>query len=618
MNRIVAASVLLLLVLGAAFYRSRIALHPLPLPRSKNGVVLLTAANFDVVELTDTTHLPHLVTLAKQNPAGLLPTRNGTTNEGNTSAALQVLLAGSRAPKQDAPRLPQVVRGDWLSVPATATQIITAANRARAGSVLSIACDLRETADRNRFDALLTSLIAEQHGLPAGWSLLIVGVTPTREAIAQRERVSPVLLWQRDRNYSAPPLLTSPSVRNCPGLVASTDIAATVASLLGLPAEQQHIGDGRTMEIVAFPQDRIPYLILQATGWGMQAREQKLLPALPWFLAALLLISTFVPWEALQRVTHSIALIAPAAIIAATLLIPVSAAIPAWLLYIVAALPTITLALFVRSTSLPFWIAAATVILIAGDTVMGGPILSRTPLSYSVLEAARFYGIGNEVSGLLLGASVIAVGRYFYAPLPAGKIAAGLCGLALAILSGAPMLGADAGGFVATLLAFAALSLSPETKRPAGRRALLTVLLVGSVIVSVVITFAMWDAGRGIAERTHVGEAVAAMQAQGIGAITSIAQRKIAVNARLLVTSPWAVLFVTEIGILLWVARAKQQARQPEVVSPANVFPAVIALCTASLALCLLNDSGTVAAATCGLWFFAIRNGSPPLLEYRQ
>lgn len=618
MKRISVAFVFLLLVLVAVFYRNRMASHPTALPRSEQGVVLLTIRNFDVGELADTAEMPHFATLARQNPIGLLPTRNGTADESDVSAAFRVLLAGSRTPKPDAPILTNIVRGKWITAPATTPQIITAVHRAKAGSVVSATYNIGEGSSRRNFDATLAKLTAKRDGLPDGWSLLIVGVTPTLEAIARRERVSPVLLWQYGTVYSVPPLLTSPSVRNRPGLVASTDIAATVAALLGLPIEQQHIGDGRAMETVSSSKDRISYLIYQSTAWGMQAREQKLLPVLPWFLAALLLISVFAPWEALQRVTCNAALITPVAIIAVALLIPDSMVIPSWLIYAIAALPVIAIPLFVRSNHLPVWIAAATMSLLVGDTILGGPMLSRTPLSYSVLEAARYYGIGNEVSGLLLGASVIVVGYYLFSSSLPGRIAVALSGFALAILSGAPMLGADAGGFVATLAAFAALALTPETRQRINIKAFITVVLVGSVILGGVIAFALWDAGRGATERTHIGEAVAAMQTRGIGAVTSIVQRKVAVNARLLVTSPWAVLFAMEVVLVLRALQKKQQVRQPLAASPVNAFPFIVGLFAASLALFLLNDSGTVAAATCGIWFFAIKGGSLPSPEYRR
>ncbi len=72
-------------------------------------------------------------------------------------------------------------------------------------------------------------------------------------------------------------------------------------------------------------------------------------------------------------------------------------------------------------------------------------------------------------------------------------------------------------------------------------------------------------------------------------------QRKAATGARLLVTSPWSILLITETGLCLWLWRGRSQKDE--------VFQAVYraAFITAGTLL-LVNDSGVVAAATCLLY----------------
>ena len=78
-------------------------------------------------------------------------------------------------------------------------------------------------------------------------ALLAVTPLPSLDARQRGERLGPVALWRPDSDSSlpAPALMTSPSTRSTPGLIAGTDVAATVASLLGLPPDKAAVGAGR-------------------------------------------------------------------------------------------------------------------------------------------------------------------------------------------------------------------------------------------------------------------------------------------------------------------------------------------------------------------------------------
>ena len=249
-------------------------------------------------------------------------------------------------------------------------------------------------ADADRRVAELTA----PNGLPEGVSMLVVGVTPSAFALSRRERVAPVYFWTR-AGRGTPRLLTSPSTRNTPGLIAATDLASTVATLLGAP---ERVGDGRAIVTVPCPRRDVSpeqYLFFNADAWGLQAREQKRLSLLPWCLAGAMLVTTFAPNAVVCRVARVAALTAPVSLIVVA---PVAlsgfyaVSLTGWEVYALASVPVVVLATVAARSEgwanrLPCLLAGATATVIALDMcVFGGVLLGRTPLSYSVLEAARF------------------------------------------------------------------------------------------------------------------------------------------------------------------------------------------------------------------------------------
>lgn len=589
MKRIVLAVICLMLALGTAVLRPRFSPIPRPLPTSPGGSVLIAVEGLGVSEGSAT------FAGMKFSSYGLMPTRNGTPDDSDFNAGLRMILAGSRPPAPDAPTLIDFTR------------------QQRAPFHLHTLTGANAVQDAANLVAKLTM----PNGLPQNTSLFVVGITPSTAALGRRERVAPVYFWMRETAIPQPSLLTSPSTRRRPGLVAATDIASTVAASLDLPAEARRIGDGRPME--TFPtlsHSRTPFatasdplagtLQRQATTWGLQAREQKLLPAVPWILAVLFVVSTWSRYAPLQTAARAAILSTPLALIAGAPF--VTTAVPTLtssgsFVYLLAAILILALATLAGRDKqwgdrLPRLLAFLTALVVTVDTCGGGYLLSRTPLSYSVLEAARFYGIGNEVSGLFLGAAIVAVGAN-------QGVAVTLCwGLTAAVILGAPALGADAGGFIAALVGFTTLSLAnrrganSSTTRNKG-----SFVYAGIAVAVAIFAFALWDGSRPASSRTHIGEAVTRARETGFGSIATIARRKVLVNTRLLTTSPWAILLYVQVATIVWRYQRESRGGKAKLAPPAPVTH--LALFATMLTLFALNDSGVVAGATCGCWLLS-------------
>lgn len=466
-----------------------------------------------------------------------------------------------------------------------------------------------------RRDALhsLDRAVAGLNGMDA--VLMIVSPVASREAESHGERLGPVAIILLSKRAGStmfrPGLLTSPATRDTPGLIAATDVAATLAALLDLPAKSQRIGVGRPS--VVLPGADLSRLDTSVARWAAQARRQKALVHIPWCLAALLGLATVLslrsrtkPCRVGRALGPAVALY-PLALLLAGAGLPPSSPVP--VIYIAAAIPCLALLILLWFTSSGrrhvrealVTVAALTAITYLIDTtLLGGALNSRSPLAYSVVEAARFYGLGNEAAGLLIGAALAAS----FAS-GADWVTALLIGGAVAVTLAHPLLGAKAGGLIGALVGFSALLITARRPMEAGRQgrksARVRSVGVAAAIVLLTAAYALWEASRPVGLRSHVGEAVAKAWEIGPSVLVSIAGRKAAMNGHLVISSPWAVLLAVEIliSLLLW-HRYRRGLAQAE-------LSVVNALIAAAASLFLFDDAGVVAAATCLLFL-------PPLL----
>lgn len=196
-----------------------------------------------------------------------------------------------------------------------------------------------------------------------------------------------------------------------------------------------------------------------------------------------------------------------------------------------------------------------------GDLVTGGYLGSFSGLGANPVIGARYYGVGNELSALLVGCALSD------SDLKLSLKVTSLC--VIAILIGHPMLGANGGDMVAVfagLVMFAGL-LDPKKAIP---RVLILVVIVMTVVV--------WDGYFApTSMQSHLGRLVATA---GSG-IPELIASKASTHFRLMSTSAWGI--TSSLCLVWWVIRHRHRKEtKPD-----------LAACVA-LPLFLLNDSGPV------------------------
>ena len=426
-----------------------------------------------------------------------------------------------------------------------------------------------------------------------GCRLLVLSPYASRAAYAREERLTPVLFW--GSGIPAGLLLSQSTHR--PGLVTNTDFAPSVAADFSIGRSGFRplpFGFAWTVKSTPNGAETAAQISRDAVR---QARGMTLLPYLALGLGVWILAATVIAGRLMTagRLPLRLVTLAPLAALTAALF-AVSAAAFWVLLTALLALALLLPRSVKANTAVTAW-AAGTAVVICADMAWGNLLLPGRLLGYSAIEGARYYGVGNEAMGLLLGAALTAAARL----RPLGKIAQAALSLLMAatvVLLGTA--GAKAGGVLVSSAVFGTFLYTVSGRRWSGRAA----LLLASVVIFSIALAAGVDVLRPHTH-SHIGDAVERIASGGASEAEDIVKRKLATEARLAYHSAWAALLWPGAACTAWLWKRTPQRGQ----AAAALRPAAA---VGFLACLLLNDAGVVAAAlfTAVLWCEAMTEKS--------
>lgn len=509
--------------------------------------------------------------------------------------------------KTNYPYLLQQIRGDRKS------GLITA-QLSDLSRLYQLAEDMEPEQFARQYDRVLTDLSSFLNALLGGRKAnqLIMLVSPAVNARAAKEKalLSPILVWKNKEQG----LLTSATTRQS-GLISGVDILPTTLSWLNVPTPKGVVGhvlrvdskrditqlleqvDGSHHTYATRPTVLYTYVMLQIITlacaallwlWGKRRAGSELvrlrrgvrlaLLALLWF-PVLLLAEGLLDWQASGQV-------------------------------VLGALITLALlAAFIlehRSLShTTLIVSGVTTLAIVMDGWTGAALMRHSYLGYDPVIGARFYGLGNEYEGVLIGSAIMFAASLYQVSSFSSRQATRWRSIWLPILTAAlfgtvlyymvsPDLGTDAGGFLAGLVGFF-VAFARLQGWQLGKKGLL--LLAGGLMIGVAVLIA----GSLLTTQplTHVGRVAQQIVMGDWAEIGKMVERKLAMNIRLIRVSMWSKVFVISLVVLgLMALKNERFFRYLAQGTPFLVkgFAGVIA---GSLAGLVLNDSGIVTAATC-------------------
>jgi len=436
--------------------------------------------------------------------------------------------------------------------------------------------------------------------------VIIVSPTPSGLSIKQRNILAPVMIVRADQEN----MVYSASTR-WPGIVDNLDFAPTVLKFFSITQPAEMNGNALLSKQAAAEPFEALLREEQTAVVNMNSRSMltgyavliiiSLIIILPLVLLPGIKPGAYVFAKGLLIFLLSVPLI--------LLLLGLIKYSNPWILLIGAPLAALLLSLILigifreKAHLAILGLMAATAVLIIADLITGFSMMRHSLLGFSPIIGARFYGIGNEYTGVVVACLVLSL---CWLAEENKLLRTNLKALAVIVFTiatfiiGFPSLGADVGGALAALVTFFFAVFYLSTARFTWKQ---PVVLAGG-LVGIVVLIMLSDKIMGI--QTHAGKASQLVAQGGLNEALLIFKRKILVNLKLLKFTSWTNALIAMLATLLvLMAKKPGELRQLKERWP-SLWAGLVGVGFGSIAAFLFNDSGVVAAFTSVLYATAV------------
>ncbi|MEW6229466.1 MAG: hypothetical protein AB1700_15475, partial [Bacillota bacterium] len=246
----------------------------------------------------------------------------------------------------------------------------------------------------------------------------------------------------------------------------------------------------------------------------------------------------------------------------------------------------------------------ATGLAIMADALFGAELMKDSVLGYDLVGGARFFGIGNEYMGALVGSLIAGSGLALDGPGATGaRRKAALGGIALVfvlatLVLASPSMGANMGGTLAAAAGFGTAYLLFSGRRVTRRETCLLAVLALLLVLGVATADSLRPGG----PVSHWGRTILLARSGGADTLVDAVQRKMAMNLKLIRYTAWTRALFAFLGAVafLWVRPVGLTKRVMK--AHPGFASGLAASLVAVLVAMLANDSGVVAAAMVTLY----------------
>ncbi|PTX58845.1 hypothetical protein C8P63_11415 [Melghirimyces profundicolus] len=426
----------------------------------------------------------------------------------------------------------------------------------------------------------------------AGKDRLLV-LTATGGGAPGKEGLFPVVMY---RKGEPPGLLTSATTRRT-GVVGNIDLAATLLEQLGVQVPREMLG--RPMNSVS------------GTGegfWRTVDRVESIYSLRPSVLYSYILLQILVLLTGLSLILKNgkgrgwMESILLAVMLTPFLFLVISGmtAHSWWLFSGALVLGGLGLAyMLTRADTVPLflWAGLLGFLPVVVDGLMGGPLIQQSFLGYDPIKGARYYGIGNEYMGVVLGSSILASAAWLERRPTLSrrqKLAVGLFFFALLVFFAAPFWGTNAGGAMASAVGFGVAYFRFFQTRW-NRKLFFKVAGMAGIGLLTLLALNSWVPGH---TPTHIGRAFSHLEGGNFEEIAHILNRKLEMNLKLVRASSWGKVFLLSLLTMAILSFRPAGGMKMLMEHYPQLFNGFTAILSGSLAALAFNDSGIVSAAT--------------------
>ncbi len=239
--------------------------------------------------------------------------------------------------------------------------------------------------------------------------------------------------------------------------------------------------------------------------------------------------------------------------------------------------------------------ALLTIALVVFDSIIGTFFMKYSVMSYDAIVGARYYGVGNEYQGVIIGSALFGLAVLLnYNKIP--KYLVGLLFVVILITTAAPFMGANVGASISECIAFLLFMMLIYHVKLDYKK----IMILGLAAVVLVFGFAGLDLIMGT--ESHLGAFVMQILQEGPQAIFNTFGRKISMNLKLAKSSVWVNILLVGIAVIgIFIFRPSRHMKNISNKYP-MIFKGFIAAMVGCIVTMLVNDSGIVSAATASIY----------------
>lgn len=230
---------------------------------------------------------------------------------------------------------------------------------------------------------------------------------------------------------------------------------------------------------------------------------------------------------------------------------------------------------------------------LAIDILTGQKLMKNSILGYDPIIGARYYGIGNEYMGVLMGSSIIGltalIDRY---KKPFMKYLVSAIFLFLIYIISAPSLGTKLGGFIVSFMAYGTSILLLFNFKFNKKN---FVYLFGLMVILMIGLF-IYDMLKG--GQSHIGRTALLVKDEGIMPLLMIFQRKLSMNIKLIKYTIWTKVLITFILVLGFLFYKPTNILINIFKRNKAIYAGFLGSTVGMIFALIFNDAGIVAAAT--------------------
>ncbi len=246
-----------------------------------------------------------------------------------------------------------------------------------------------------------------------------------------------------------------------------------------------------------------------------------------------------------------------------------------------------------------------TVAVIVVDLLSNTTLISNSIMSYQIIRGARYYGLGNEYLGVLLGAAISTAALLLQKHFSRRRLFfTALLFTLLTFVVAYPRLGINVGGTIITCIALGyAFSRFSNLDMKVSGLLLLVLGTVATIAIMIII-----DLKQPVQLQSHLGHGFSLILNGGFQDFVPIIYRKIQMHLQIISSTIWSWIFLLSLLLCIYLF-FKPSNHATILMSPIPVdenYKGLQSILLAAIAAIIFNDSGIVTAAILSIYFLVL------------